>query len=735
MLSRLGSGIMPNLVDVFPIDFDLAKFPLSAFRIQADNDVEIGATLAARVRKMRNIPCAWVRDERILVAAATLTHENLVSVVEELWNMQLEGFDLVNSVYQKQNWQLTSEAIAQFVAIGVLDEAKGVMKSALSKDTHKVKVVNVDREADLKGFSVDGKPVLQITLSSPMSSSTKLSSFYDSDNPDASIRGRPVRCKGTKGIAEKKVGELGGLRAKLKSYKPTDYDPAILDQLPDNHPVIEVRPYFGKKRYHYPLDVLEIIVDMGNLKRLGLDQKQINEVSYKLKISPDKRALLVSKVRDSLVTFLKNKYPAITIGDRYNSTENAISFLNADNLEFNPQLCFGKDIVHISKDTEMLKAIKDYGLFKKSEYLQNDVIQIGIVDAIPGGAHQIPRKEQLQRFSKFLKTQQIETKSVGKFSKVEGQTATEQRAKLTSALKDLIPNHPNIILIYLPDSDYQQSDDDELSLYNTAKSVCIAAGIASQVIMEGNVGNEWADDNLLMGILGKTGNIPYVLGEYLGYANAVVGLDVSRQIKSNAAGTINTAAMSRIYTDTGELSGYAASGMSVQGEIIPRPVLEKILPEDEFKGKSVIIHRDGKFVGEELNNILEWGEQIKAEFLPIEVVKSGVARFYKDNDGTIDQADKGTIFILNENSAYLVSSPPPKGKTGYFSTSRPLQINNYSRLTLNEAIHSVLALTLLHYGSVRSTRLPVSTHASDKIAGFLKNIGLTFVHGDVPFWL
>ena len=94
-----------------------------------------------------------------------------------------------------------------------------------------------------------------------------------------------------------------------------------------------------------------------------------------------------------------------------------------------------------------------------------------------------------------------------------------------------------------------------------------------------------------------------------------------------------------------------------------------------------------------------------------------------------------TTFLLNDNSAYMVSSPPPEGKYGYTSTAVPLQINNYSSLTMRDAIHSVLALTLLHYGSVRSTRLPVSTHASDKIAGFLRNIGLTSISGDVPFWL
>jgi argonaute-like protein implicated in RNA metabolism and viral defense len=95
---------------------------------------------------------------------------------------------------------------------------------------------------------------------------------------------------------------------------------------------------------------------------------------------------------------------------------------------------------------------------------------------------------------------------------------------------------------------------------------------------------------------------------------------------------------------------------------------------------------------------------------------------------------KGAAFSLNEMLAYLVSSPPP-GRTAY-STANPLQVNNRSSLTLQQALHSVLALTLLHYGSVRPPRLPVSTHSSDKLAGFLlRNIQPDKQKGEIPFWL
>jgi len=53
-----------------------------------------------------------------------------------------------------------------------------------------------------------------------------------------------------------------------------------------------------------------------------------------------------------------------------------------------------------------------------------------------------------------------------------------------------------------------------------------------------------------------------------------------------------------------------------------------------------------------------------------------------------------------------------------------------------QAIHSVLALTLLHYGSLRPPRLPVTTHYTDRIA-YLALMGIKprDLEGNIPFWL
>jgi len=109
---------------------------------------------------------------------------------------------------------------------------------------------------------------------------------------------------------------------------------------------------------------------------------------------------------------------------------------------------------------------------------------------------------------------------------------------------------------------------------------------------------------------------------------------------------------------------------------------------------------------------------------------------YRFVQGKIDQTGKQTIFYLDEQTAFIVTSPPPAFKNIAKTTAQPLKIRNLSTLSLKQALLSVISLTLLHYGSVRPPRLPVSTHASDKIAGFyLRDIRPHQTKGDKPFWL
>ena len=70
------------------------------------------------------------------------------------------------------------------------------------------------------------------------------------------------------------------------------------------------------------------------------------------------------------------------------------------------------------------------------------------------------------------------------------------------------------------------------------------------------------------------------------------------------------------------------------------------------------------------------------------------------------------------------------------ATPYPLRIRSEAPFRIEDALHSVLSLTLLHYGSLRTPRLPITIHYSDEIAYLaLKGIRPKELEGSLPFWL
>lgn len=272
----------------------------------------------------------------------------------------------------------------------------------------------------------------------------------------------------------------------------------------------------------------------------------------------------------------------------------------------------------------------------------------------------------------------------------------------------------------------------DTSPYNVFKQLTVGRSIPSQVIFHRTTEKSYTRNNIIRGILGKTGNIPYVLAHPLAYTDYVVGIDIARERKKRLAGTINSAAIARIYFNNGEILRYGLHDALIEGETIPASTLQALFPKKEFEGKRVLMHRDGFFRGNESEVLLNWGEQIGAKFNLVEVIKSGSPRLYQWQTGRIGQPKKGTSFVFNEKQAFMVSSLPPFPN----STPNPLHIRTHEQFPLKSALHSVLTLTLLHYGSELEPRLPVSVHYSDKIAGMaLKGIKPRELEGNIPYWL
>ena len=98
---------------------------------------------------------------------------------------------------------------------------------------------------------------------------------------------------------------------------------------------------------------------------------------------------------------------------------------------------------------------------------------------------------------------------------------------------------------------------------------------------------------VIMSILGKTGNFPYVLAEPVEYADMIVGMDMVRQELSQFD---RVTAMARIYDNVGRGYGYIMETVELdKGGSVPFIVMQTLFPEERFGGKRVVVHRKGAF--------------------------------------------------------------------------------------------------------------------------------------------
>jgi argonaute-like protein implicated in RNA metabolism and viral defense len=385
-------------------------------------------------------------------------------------------------------------------------------------------------------------------------------------------------------------------------------------------------------------------------------------------------------------------------------------------------MCFGGNHDSPYDEKALLTNLHNFGLYKISDRFQREpTVRIGVINAL--GARDTTEFEA--RLDKELGLLGFS------FHVVEDKKlVVVSRAELERAVESLTSHNPDLVLAFFPDE--HSEDDEEWGGYHHFKSLTVGRGVPSQVVHESTIDNRYAMGNIVLGILGKTGNIPFAFADPLEYADLVVGIDIARRRKARLPGSINATAIARIYFGNGEFVRYVIHDAPLEGETVPENVLQGLFPIRDFEGKRVVVHRDGYFRGGERQALLAWARRIGATFHLVEVIKTGTPRLYGlEHDRTI-QAAKGSTFLLSNNEGFLVSSLPPF----WDATAQPLRIRSQPPFPIERAIDSVLSLTLLHYGSLRPPKLPVTIHYSDKMA-YLALMGIKpkELEGRIPYWL
>lgn len=216
---------------------------------------------------------------------------------------------------------------------------------------------------------------------------------------------------------------------------------------------------------------------------------------------------------------------------------------------------------------------------------------------------------------------------------------------------------------------------DEDGPYNPFKTIWAEANIPSQMISmktaqlfyrgkrEGNKSKYYLH-NIVLGILGKTGGIPWVIKEMPGNVDCFVGLDVATLEKG-----IHYPACSVVFDKSGRLLGFYKPKSAQRGEKIETRILQDIFDqvllsyEEKFgeQPKNIMIHRDGFS-----NENDAWYEKYFGAkgiaYTIVEVRKNISSKLAIIEDGVIKNPEMGYC-IYNNNKGYLVTTNM-KNKTG-----------------------------------------------------------------------
>ncbi len=717
--------------EIYPID--VSTIPcLFAYKLELEHDDlnTVGWKFAHRLRKEWG--GIWVFCDKLIVGNQEKESIDFQSVLTILWKDETQNttYRHLQKVNQLSNWKATPSIISCFVANGLCNDLFFEITNTLNAHKKEISDVVVKRDYFIRDWVIQNIPCISISIRSELSHKHNFVDFLKL-NPNFAIEGLRVKDRdyNTKGEVVSIIGNLAQHRERLMAFKPKEKTLYRIKNGQDDESIVTLKSYTNFK-YDYPSSALDISVLMADLYNY---KTNVKEVVKNLKISPAQRVNLIGEVAKHLK---EKKWISKPLN---NSTENI--FLENKYLCSPEDILMGNGVIVPYNEKMLMKQLKANGLYKSNPDLQKIKVAILTTVEISSTGTNVAYTF-LSNLKEEFKGLNIELQSMGK-----EQLKSFKRSEISKALQLLVSKNPDIVLAILPDEsvdsfqenytakadDSLQNAEEEHDAYYHLKSLCIRDNIQSQVVTTNTLGNKWALGNIVMGILAKVGNIPYVLAKPLDFADLVIGIDVARKRKSKGGGSINTTAVARIYFSNGDFMRYAIHDALLEGETIPKKILEALFPLSEFGGKRIIIHRDGVLRGNELKDLKNWANEIGSEFYVIEVIKSGSPRIYsKEKDQPTKRPPKGTILKINDKEALVVSSLPPFED----ATPQPLHIRTDGSIKLEDALRSVLSLTYLHYGSLRSPRLPVTVHYSDKIAGMaLEGIKPKNLEGNIPYWL
>lgn len=314
------------------------------------------------------------------------------------------------------------------------------------------------------------------------------------------------------------------------------------------------------------------------------------------------------------------------------------------------------------------------------------------------------------------------------------------RESLGEGFREIVERkRPDIVVVFLREFKDSPSLPGNRTLYDIIKEQLSFSKIPSQVILERTIGNmdKFKAMNIVLGILGKTGNYPYKVR--LEGKTLYVGIDVSRRETEKRKGSLNMAGICKFFSPDGSFIEYIIKKFSMEGEVIEDTLVDFIASEIKrlsskgFTYDKVVIHRDGPVHEREKKAFKDiFSERGIENFELVSIVKRGNPRLFERRGNDFVNPRKNLFLPLNDKT-FILTTYHVNDSIG---THQPLRISveigNTDAKTLAKEI---LTLTLLNYSSFTLGKLPATISHADKLARFALEGFIDEGRDSRMFWL
>ncbi len=622
------------LSEIFPLE--ITKLNLLRFRLTPKVERENGNRLSWRLsQKFPEIVFIWYKREGEKegdfwgLAKSDGTIPSVAELKERLTQIQTELRQELGDVYSSfksvRDLERTSGIEAE-LAVRVLKIIRPFACPPVWSD----RGVEVRREINFWSETIELKkslrPALALTSGSNFLFKENLAHFYENhpyrNNPKELLSQLKVRDidKGSFGTIIGIEGTVGERREELLQWKPASISEKAIKEAPDEQPVVVVK--FGKdsKEFHYAMAALRPCVTPDTAERFAVDY---GDLLKQTKITYEERKKLLLSAKEQATKALADY--GFQLDRSVNSRQYRELFLLLSQKLEDTQLLFGKGVT--STQNRILAGLSKGGVYRRHQDYDSAATPIRLAALkLCDNISLTPLLQEIQQrlkkygFKSKIAPEQMKAVSLANLTEVDA------RAKVESAIDELMTIPVDLVLIFLPTSDRQVDDTKGGSLYSSIYCQLLRRGIASQVIYEDtvrNVKSQYLLNQVIPGILAKLGNLPFVLAQPIEIADYFVGLDISRAGKKKAVGSINACASVRLYGKQGEFISYRLEDALIEGEEIPQLILERFLPQNDLKNKTVLIYRDGRFCGDEVKHL-----QARAKAIGSQSIVSGMPQIW-----------------------------------------------------------------------------------------------------------